>query len=107
MRLLLDECIPRKLKNHSNAHQCATVPEAGLAGQKNGELLMLAERAGFQVFITVDQGFPYQQNLSSAKLGIVVIKAPSNRLTDLAVYLPEVVQILQTIRAGELVQVGK
>jgi hypothetical protein len=35
------------------------------------------------------------------------MKAPSNRLTDLVVYVPEVVQILQTIRAGELVQVGK
>lgn len=55
MRLLLDECIPRKLKNYLAIHKCTTVPEAGFAGKKNGELLTLAERAGFELFITVDK----------------------------------------------------
>jgi hypothetical protein len=44
MKVLLDECIPRKLKNSLQGHDCQTVPEAGLAGQKNGALLSLAER---------------------------------------------------------------
>jgi len=30
-------------------HQCITVPDAGLAGQKNGRLLSLAEAAGFDL----------------------------------------------------------
>lgn len=47
-RLLLDECIPRKFKSHLSGHDCVTVPEAGWAGKKNGELLSLAENAGFQ-----------------------------------------------------------
>lgn len=52
MRLLLDECVPRKFKNHLVGHECQTVPEAGMAGKKNGELLILAEAAGFEVFLT-------------------------------------------------------
>jgi hypothetical protein len=56
MRLLLDECVPRKLKNHLPGIECRTVPEAGLAGKKNGELLSLAEVAGFHALLTVDQG---------------------------------------------------
>jgi hypothetical protein len=55
-RLLLDECIPRKFKNHLPGHDCLTVPDAGWAGKKNGELLSLAENAGFQVFVSLDQG---------------------------------------------------
>jgi hypothetical protein len=49
MRVLLDECIPRKLKNEIPDHECQTVPEAGLAGLKNGLLLSLAEAAGFDL----------------------------------------------------------
>jgi len=50
----LDECVPRKLKNSFPGHECQTVPEAGFAGKKNGELLYLADRAGFEVFVTVE-----------------------------------------------------
>jgi len=67
MKILLDECIPRKLKNSFPGHECQTVPEAGLAGQKNGLLLSLAEGAGFDLFITIDKGLQYQQNLAGPR----------------------------------------
>ena len=46
MRILLDEGVPVASKRHlvSLGHECQTVPEAGFAGKKNGELLALAER---------------------------------------------------------------
>ncbi len=49
MKVLLDECMPRKLKNAFSEHECRSVPEAGLAGQKNGQLLLLAEQMGYEV----------------------------------------------------------
>jgi hypothetical protein len=54
MRVLLDECVPRKLVNQLPGHVVQTVPEAGLAGTSNGELLRLAELAGFEAFLTID-----------------------------------------------------
>ena len=51
MKILLDECIPPKLKYSLLDHECHTVPEAGLAGRKNGFLLDLAEQAGFEIFV--------------------------------------------------------
>lgn len=51
MRLLLDECVPRKFRDSLRGHDCRTVPEEGMAGKKNGELLLLAEQAGFEVFL--------------------------------------------------------
>jgi Domain of unknown function (DUF5615) len=55
MKILLDECIPRKLKYSFPDHECQTVPEAGLSGQKNSALLSLAESAGFELFLTIDK----------------------------------------------------
>ncbi len=59
MKVLLDECIPRKLKSAFAEHDCMTVPEAGLAGKKNGVLLSLAEGAGFDVFLALDKGIQF------------------------------------------------
>jgi hypothetical protein len=56
MKILLDECLPRKLRGRLPGHECQTVPEAGLAGQKNGRLISLAESAGFDLFLTMDKG---------------------------------------------------
>jgi predicted nuclease of predicted toxin-antitoxin system len=32
MKILIDECIPRKFKDSLSEHECRTVPETGLAG---------------------------------------------------------------------------
>lgn len=47
MKVLLDECIPRRLKYALLDHDCQTVPEAGFNGKKNGVLLALAESGWF------------------------------------------------------------
>jgi hypothetical protein len=61
MRVLLNECVPHKFKYKLSGHDCRTVPEAGFAGKKNGELLVLAEEQGFEIFLTLDKGVAYQQ----------------------------------------------
>lgn len=54
MRVLLDESLPRKLEAELGQHEVTTVPEAGWAGTKNGDLLRPAERR-FEVFVTMDR----------------------------------------------------
>jgi predicted nuclease of predicted toxin-antitoxin system len=88
MRVLLDECIPRKLKTHLSGHECRTVPEAGWAGKRNGELLALAE-GSFDVFLTLDKGVQYQQNLE-----------------DLIIRIQACLTALGSIQPGEVVRLG-
>ena len=57
MKILIDECLPRKLKFEFSDHDVKTVPEAGWASRKNGDLLRLAE-IDFDVFVTNDQNLP-------------------------------------------------
>jgi hypothetical protein len=106
MKVLLDECIPRKLKSALASHDCKTVPEAGLAGKKNGVLLSLAEGAGFDVFLTLDKGLPYQQNLAGRGIAIVIIRSRSNRLQDLLPNMEACLSVMSSIQPGEVMQVG-
>ena len=106
MKVLLDECIPRKLKYALPDHDCKTAPEAGFAGQKNGRLLSLAEDAGFELFLTVDKGLQYQQNLAGRSIAILVMRARSNRLADLLQHLEACRAIMSSIRPGEVIRVG-
>lgn len=80
MRVLLDECLPRKLKQDIRAELVKTVPEMGWASIENGALLRLAE-AEFEVFLTRDRNLEYQQNLQAFGLAVIVVVAPSNILT--------------------------
>jgi hypothetical protein len=68
MRVLLDECVPRKLRRELPGHEVLTVTERGWSGIKNGELLALAQ-AEFDVFLTIDQNLKYQQNLKAFNIG--------------------------------------
>jgi uncharacterized protein DUF5615 len=62
MRVLLDECVPRALREELLGHEVMTVAEVGWAGVKNGELVLLAARR-FDLLLTVDRNLEYQQNL--------------------------------------------
>ena len=106
MKLLLDECIPRKLKNSFSSHDCQTVSEAGWAGKKNGEPLSLAEKFAFEVFLTLDRGIEYEQNLESRRIAVVLIRTRSNRLVDLLSLVPEILRVVETLQPGQLAKVG-
>jgi hypothetical protein len=93
-RILLDECIPRPLAGHLTSHYVRTVPQLGWASIVNGELIKLAETE-FDVFITVDKGILYQQNLRSTSLGFIVLRVDSNRLEDLLPLVPDIISCLK------------
>jgi hypothetical protein len=100
MRLLLDECIDRKLMREFVGYEIKTVPQMGWAGVKNGQLLTLAETE-FDVFITVDRNLLFQQNLPQFDIAVIVLQATSNRLADLKPLIPKVLTTLATVTKGQ------
>jgi len=105
MKVLLDECLPRKLKCAVVANEVRTVPEAGWAGKKNGELLRLAQQS-FDVLLTNDQNIEHQQNLREFDLAFVVLVAPTNDITDLEPLMPAANRAMKKLRAGEIAYIG-
>ena len=105
MRLLLDECVPKRLKRDLPGHDARTVQDLGWTGIKNGALLRLANEQ-FDALLTVDQGIEHQQNLSGLNISVVVMMAPSNDVDDLRPLLPGVEEALVKLRPGEIMRVG-
>jgi len=106
MRILIDECIDERLRHEFPAHDCETARYAKLAGLKNGDLLAAAEAAGFDVFITIDQNIPFQQNFSSRTIAVLILCAPTNRLADLRKIVPGALAALASIKPGEVARIS-
>lgn len=104
-RVLLDECLPRGLKNSLADHDARTVPEAGWGGKANGELLALAQ-GEFDVFVTVDRNLTFQQNLDNLRVAVVVLVAGGNRLLDLLPLIPALREAIDSVRPGEVRRVS-
>lgn len=104
MKVLLDECLPRKLKSGSRGYDVSTVPEMGWEGTKNGVLLSLAQ-ANLDVFITAEQNMQYQQNQCRGTIRIIVLVVPNNHLDTLRSLFPDVLRVIDIMNDGELVHV--
>lgn len=105
VRILLDECLPRRLKRDLVGHDARTVPEMGWASKQNGELLRLAE-AEFDVFLTVDRNLSFQQDVAQLNIAVVVMLSQGNRYSDLRALVPGVLTALNSVAAGQIAKVG-
>ncbi len=105
MRVLLDECVPKRLRRHIVGHDVRTVPEMSWSGKKNGDLLAAMKADGFDVLLTVDQNLRHQQNLADAAIAVIVLIGPSNRLADLLPLIPSTLTALSSIKPGEVVEI--
>lgn len=105
MKILLDECVDRRLAKDIAGHEVKTVPQMGWATIKNGELLTLAEK-DFEVFVTVDRNLSFQQNLPRYNIAVIVLRARSNRLQDLRPLVPKLLEVLPVAKRGEALWVS-
>ena len=106
MRLLLDECVPRPLKRDLVGHDVHHVVDMGWSSKRNGELLQLMVAEQFEALLTVDQNLPFQQNLRTAGVGVLVVRATTNRVSELRPLVPLMLEGLSRLMPGQLVEVG-
>lgn len=105
MRVLLDECVPRPLKQQLPEHEVSTVQEVGWAGKRNGELLELIRSSEFEVFVTTDQNIEKQQNIRKAGVRVVVLVAKSNKLGALLPLLARLEDALGKVTPGDVMRI--
>ena len=105
MKVLLDECVDRRLAANIQGHDVKTVPEAGWAALKNGDLLSRAQHE-FDALVTTDRNLPFQQDLSRFSVAVIVLRARSNRVADLRRLIPELVAALPAASRGAVTWVG-
>ena len=104
MHILIDECLPKKLKHELHGHTVFTVQEKGWSGIENGDLLRIAEKE-FDVWLTADRGIEYQQNLNRFDIAVIVLIAYRNRLDALLPLMSQVQEVLRIIQPHQIIYI--
>ncbi len=99
MRVFADECVNRHLLRHLTGHTFVHARDTPFRSTQNGALLR-AVSPDHDVFLTRDQGIPFQQNLRRFPLAFVILRARSNKLEDLLPLVPDLLVTLGRIEAG-------
>lgn len=73
MLVLLDNNIPRGLARALTDHSVTEARERGWGALRNGDLLRVAEDAGFHVMVTSDKRIKFQQNLEGRAIALIVL----------------------------------
>jgi predicted nuclease of predicted toxin-antitoxin system len=83
MKLLLDENLPKRLKQDFPEFEVSTVRDAEWNGLSNGHLIKRMMENDFEVLITFDKNLQYQQNFGKYPVHVIVLSAFSNRYKHL------------------------
>lgn len=88
MKILLDECVTKRLKNYLEEFEVFTVRELALSGIKNGKLMAYCVENKVDILLTIDKNLMYQQNLDKYPLTIVVLNCVTSKIEELLTFLP-------------------
>ena len=88
MKILLDECVTKRLKTHLEVFEVFTVRELNLSGIKNGKLMTYCVENNFDLLLTIDKNLTFQQDLDQYPLTIVVLNCQTSKIEELVTFLP-------------------
>lgn len=103
MKVLFDQGTPVPLRRYLRPHEVTTVYELGWSTLQNGALISQAEAAGFDVLVTTDKNWKYQQNLRERSLAVVVL--PSTSWPKIQAKVSEVVAAVNEATQGSYTEV--
>ncbi|MDX2191414.1 MAG: DUF5615 family PIN-like protein [Bacteroidota bacterium] len=88
MKILLDECVTKRLKKYLEEYDVFTVSELDLNGIKNGKLMTFCTENKFDILLTIDKNLMFQQNLEKYPVTIVVLNASTSKIEEHVKFLP-------------------
>jgi hypothetical protein len=102
-RIILDEGVPRQVARYLPGHDVTDVHEAGWNGMKNGRLLALIEKAGFEVFISNDKRIEFDQNWSRRPFAALLLS--TNHWRTLKPNVGNIEVAVETAEPGQVTRV--
>ena len=107
MKILLDECVTKKLKRHLTEFGVATVVEMNWSGLKNGSLLSAAVADKFDVLLTIDKNIKHQQNMGNYKIAVVVLDVAKSKVEFLLELLSSFKERIGEFEKGKVYLIEK
>ena len=99
MRVLIDNCLPVKLRDYIGGHTVETATYRGWGALSNGDLIAAAVGAGFDAVVSIDQGADFERAISGQPiLGVLLPGSQGSRLEDV---LPVVESIEAALDRGQ------
>jgi predicted nuclease of predicted toxin-antitoxin system len=102
MKILLDECIAKRLKIYLPEHEVITVTEKRWNGLKNGQLLEKAVEDNFDLLLTIDKNIMYQQKINNYRIIVAVIDSPSSKIEVIKKFIPRFNEMLPSFEKGNI-----
>ena len=106
MKIIIDECLPKRLIQFFPEHKAWTVPQIGLAGYKDSILLEELDKRDIDLFVTIDGNIEYQQQFLHRGFATIIIRAVSNRFSDLENLKPRLTDTLKDIKPGCIIHIS-
>ena len=103
MLILFDNGTPAPLRYALRGHVVVEAIERGWDRLANGELIAVAEAAGFELLLTTDKNIRYQQNLTGRKIAFVVLG--NQQWPTLRRYIERVVAAVNSATPGSYTEV--
>lgn len=107
MKILLDECITKRLKPFLQEFEVFTVSEMKWNGIKNGKLMSLCIDNNFNLLLTIDKNLLFQQNLNNYNLSIVVLNSLTSKIDELILFMPSFKSQIDKFRTNKAYIVEK
>lgn len=105
MLIIFDQATPVPIRVYlENRHIVRTVAQQGWDRLKNGDLLIAAEEAGFELLLTTDKNMRFQQNLARRKIAIVVLG--QQQWPELRPHVHLIVNAVNTATPGSYIEVS-
>ena len=98
MRVLFDQGTPVAISDALLNHSVRTAHAEGWSTLANGDLLRVAEEAGFEVMLTTDTSLPRQQNMRGRKLAVVILT--KNRWALIKPRMKDIVAAVDSAKPG-------
>jgi hypothetical protein len=98
MRILFDQGTPVAIRAVLQGHSVSTANEQGWSTLSNGELLRMADEAGFDVLLTTDTSLPQLQSLKGRRLAVVILS--KNRWRLIQPSLADIAAAVNAARPG-------
>jgi hypothetical protein len=103
MRILFDHGTPAGVARCLLNHEVREAIDCGWHRLSNGELLKVAEAAGFDLLLTTDKRIRYQQNLTGRRIALVVLGNSTWPIVRL--HLERIANAVNAAKPGSYVEV--
>ena len=107
MKVLLDECVTKRLSSYLKDFEVYSVMEMGWSGVKNGKLISLSVKNNFDIILTIDKNMIHQQNIEKYPITIVIINALTSKLEELRLFIPPLFEQIYNLEKNKVYIIEK